>query len=489
MKNHAVANQWKVVITVMLGTFTVLLNNSSLNPAIPSFIKVFDTNAATASWLITIFLITMGMTMPLTGYLADRFGKKKIYLSGLALFVTGSLLGSISRGLTAVIICRGLQGIAGGLMIPLSLALIFEAFPKEERGRVTGIWGIAIMAAPMLGPTVGGVILSLSSWQVLFLMNVPTGLLGLLLGIRYLTATRGNLSRTFDRSGFITITLGVGFILFALGRTTTAADIVDPLHMLLFLAGAILLVVFVRMELIKEQPLLNVHIFKIPTYSLSVIVASVQAIAMFGSIFLVPMLVQQVYGCDAMMTGLVFLPSAICTGWFVTLAGKQLDRKGPKGIISTGLILTCAATAMLGMLQLHSPLWVIFVLMILRGAGLGLSNMPATTAGLNAIPDKLVAQGSAMNNVMRRLTSSLGMVVISIYFEVRKAQLMVAGYSVETGTLQAIREGFIGMSILILLTIPAAFFLKPPAFLPEKEARRTSRDTSEVKAPASAPKA
>ncbi|WP_244316337.1 MFS transporter [Paenibacillus brasilensis] len=302
----------------MLGTFTVLLNNSSLNPAIPSFIKVFDTNAATASWLITIFLITMGMTMPLTGYLADRFGKKKIYLSGLALFVTGSLLGSISSGLTAVIICRGLQGIAGGLMIPLSLALIFEAFPKEERGRVTGIWGIAIMAAPMLGPTVGGVVLSFSSWQVLFLMNVPTGLLGLLLGIRYLTATRGNLSRTFDRSGFITTTLGVGFILFALGRTTTAADVVDPLHMLLFLAGAILLVVFVRMELIKEQPLLNVHIFKIPTYSLSVIVASVQAIAMFGSIFLVPMLVQQVYGYDAMMTGLVFLPSAICTGWFVT---------------------------------------------------------------------------------------------------------------------------------------------------------------------------
>jgi hypothetical protein len=120
---------------------------------------------------------------------------------------------------------------------------------------------------------------------------------------------------------------------------------------------------------------------------------------------------------------------------------------------------------------------------------LGLSNMPATTAGLNAIPDKLVAQGSAMNNVMRRLTSSLGMVVISIYFEVRKAQLLVAGHSVETGTLQAIREGFIGMSILILLTIPAAFFLKPPAFLPEKEARRTSCDTSEVKAPASAPEA
>ncbi|AET60659.1 ErmB/QacA family multidrug efflux protein [Paenibacillus terrae HPL-003] len=488
MKIRAVSEQWKVVITVMLGTFTVLLNNSSLNPAIPSFIRVFNTNAATASWLITIFLITMGMTMPLTGYLADRFGKKKVYLSGLALFVTGSLFGSLSWGLITVILCRGLQGVAGGMMIPLSLALIFEAFPKEERGKVTGIWGIAIMAAPMLGPTVGGIVLSLSSWQVLFLINVPTGLLGLLMGIRYLTAAHSNPSRTFDSSGFITVTLGVGFILFALGRTTTVADLIAPLHILLFLAGAVLLVLFVRMELVKEQPLLNVHIFKIPTYSLSVIVASVQAIAMFGSIFLVPMLVQNVYGFDAMMTGLVFLPSAICTGWFVTIAGKQLDRKGPKGMIGTGLIITCAATAMLGMLQMNSPLWMIFILMMLRGIGLGLSNMPATTAGLNAIPDELVAQGSAMNNVMRRLTSSLGMVVISIYFEVRKAQLLMGGYSVETGTLQAIREGFIGMSILILLTIPATFFLNTPDFLRKEGARRTSSDTPEAKASAAAPK-
>ncbi|MBE0343763.1 MFS transporter, partial [Paenibacillus sp. 28ISP30-2] len=138
--------------------------------------------------------------------------------------------------------------------------------------------------------------------------------------------------------------------------------------------------------------------------------------------------------------------------------------------------------------QMTSPLWMIFVLMMLRGIGLGLSNMPATTAGLNAIPDELVAQGSAMNNVMRRLTSSLGMVVISIYFEVRKAQLLVVGYSLETGTLQAIREGFIGMSILILLTIPAAFFLKTPDFLRKKGARRTSSDTPQAKAPAATPK-
>ncbi|MBW7460046.1 MFS transporter, partial [Paenibacillus sepulcri] len=128
------SEQRKVLLAVLLGTFTVILNNSSLNPAIPEFMEVFHINAVSASWIITIFLLAMGITMPLTGYLGDRFGKKRIYLLGLGLFVAGSLLGTLSWGLLPVIISRGMQGIAGGLMIPLSLAMIFEASPKEERG-------------------------------------------------------------------------------------------------------------------------------------------------------------------------------------------------------------------------------------------------------------------------------------------------------------------------------------------------------------------
>jgi EmrB/QacA subfamily drug resistance transporter len=463
------SEQGKVLITVLLGTFTVILNNSSLNPAIPEFMKIFSINAVSASWIITIFLIAMGITMPLTGYLGDRFGKKRIYLLGLSLFVAGSLLGAVSWGLIPVIVSRGMQGIAGGLMIPLSLAMIFEASPREERGKVTGIWGIAVMVAPAIGPTVGGIAIGLSSWHSLFLINMPTGLLGLLLGFRYLKHAPPNPSRTFDQAGFASVTLGVGAILLALGRISDLADLTAPFHVTLMAAGVCLLILFVRIELRQQQPLLNVRIFKVPMYSLSVIVASVQAFAMFAGIFMIPLLVQNVYGYDAIMTGFVFLPSALFTGLFVTVGGRRLDLKGPRGIALAGLAITCATTAMLGLLKLNSPLWIIFLLMMLRGAGLGLSNMPITTAGLNAIPDYLVSQGSAINNMARRMVSSLGIVMVSIYFEVRKVQLLAQGYSPAEGSLQAINEGFIALSILVLLTLPAAFFMRKPAVAEEEQ--------------------
>lgn len=458
-----ISSEWMILCSILLGTFTVILNNSSLNPAVPEFMNVFQSSASSTSWIITIFLLGMGMTMPLTGYLGDRFGKKRIYLLGLFLFILGSILGSLSWNLVSVICFRGLQGIAGGLMIPLSLAIMFDAFPKNERGRVTGIWGIAIMVAPAIGPTVGGLMIEWGSWQSLFWMNIPIGLIGLIIGLKYLPQSVPDRKRTFDTSGFVTVTLGVGIILLTLGQIKHLADMMVWSNLVLMGVGIVLLILFVRLQLTKEQPLLYLRIFNIPTYALSVVVVSVQAIAMFATIFMVPLLVQNVYGYSAMMTGLVFLPSAIFTGIFVRIAGKHLDRKGPKMIVLVGLSVTCITTAMLGMLQLDSPLWVIFVLMMLRGVGLGLSNMPVTTAGLNAIPEPLVSQGSAMNNVIRRMTSSLGIVIISVYYEVRRTQLIGYGHSDAISTLQTINEGFWVLSIVILITIPAAFFMRQTA--------------------------
>ncbi|SES03348.1 Major Facilitator Superfamily protein [Salipaludibacillus aurantiacus] len=147
-----IPEKWLVVITVLLGTFTIILNNSMLNPAVPHFMQVFDADAVATGWVITIFMVTMGMVMPLTGYLGDKFGKKQLYMSGLTLFLAGSVLGSLSWDLQSLIFFRGLQGIGGGVMMPLSMALIFEVFPKNERGLATGVWGIAAMMAPTIGP-------------------------------------------------------------------------------------------------------------------------------------------------------------------------------------------------------------------------------------------------------------------------------------------------------------------------------------------------
>ncbi len=455
-----VSDKWMVVVAILFGSFTMILNNSMLNPAVPQLMEVFHSDAVATGWVITIFMVTMGMTVPVTGYLGDRFGKKKLFLVGLAIFIVGSILGSLSWDLSSLIMFRGLQGIGGGIMMPLSMALIFEAFPRNERGLATGVWGISAMMAPTIGPTVGGVLLETMSWHYLFLCNVPVGIIGLWLAYRYLPKTSPDSKVTFDRYGFITITLGVGAMLYALGRMSELAHLLQPLNISLMVIGLILLYVFVRIEKKIEQPLLDLSLFRIPAYTYSIAIASISAIGLFGGIFLIPLLIQQVYGFGPIMTGLVFLPSALLTGIFMTIGGRVLDKKGATAVITSGLVIVAIGTFALGFLSMETSLTFIFTWMAIRGIGMGLSSMPSTTTGMNAIPEHLVSRGSAINNVTRQMSSALGIVFISIYYEVRRGQLSSTLGSLEEASLQAINEGFILIAVLTLLSIPAAYLLE-----------------------------
>src|SRR5690625_3949837 len=295
-------SKWLVVISVLFGTFTVILNNSMLNPTLPYFMETFDVDAVAVSWLLTIFLVSMGMTMPVTGYLGDRFGKKKIYMIGLAVFILGSLSGALSPTLPLIIISRAVQGIAGGLMMPIAMALIFNSFPKDERGLAMGLYGIAAMIAPAIGPTVGGIVIEFFTWPFLFLFNIPFALAGIIFCNKYLKPTEKNPALKFDLLGFILITIGVGSILFALGRGSTLALLLSPLSLSLLMLGIIFIVLFVKYENRQEEPLLDLSIFKIPTYSVSIVVTATASIGLFSGIFLLPLLLQNVYGYNEIQT-------------------------------------------------------------------------------------------------------------------------------------------------------------------------------------------
>lgn len=456
----SIPQKWLVVMTVLLGTFTIILNNSMLNPAVPHLMAVFEADAVATGWVITIFMVTMGMIMPLTGYLGDKFGKKQLYMAGLILFLTGSLLGSMSWDLSSLIFFRGMQGVGGGVMMPLAMALIFEVFPKNERGLATGVFGISAMMAPTIGPTLGGLIIEMGTWQWLFLCNIPTGLLSLFFSIVYLKQTKKVAGIRFDLAGFVTVTLGVGTILFALGRVSELVHLADPVNLSLIIAGTVSLVFFVKIENRSEQPLLDLSIFKVPAYTYSVLVAMIGSISLFGGIFLLPLLIQQVYGYGAIVTGLTFLPAALLAGIFMSIGGRILDKQGPALVVTLGLSIGTVGTLILGFIGMETALWVIFVLNALRGIGMGLSNMPATTSGMNAIPERFVSRGSAMNNVLRQMSSAMGIVFVSIYFEVRRSQVMAAnGLTIEEANLTAITEGFILIAILMLISIPAGILL------------------------------
>ncbi|OLO26697.1 MFS transporter [Alkalihalophilus pseudofirmus] len=465
-----ISEKWMVVIAVLIGTFTLILNNSMLNPAVPQLMNVFDTDAVSTGWVITIFMVTMGMTMPITGFLGDKWGKKRLYIFGLGIFVVGSILGSFSWNLSSLIFFRGLQGIGGGIMMPLSMALIFANFPRKERGLATGIYGVAAMMAPTIGPTVGGVIIETGSWQYLFLCNVPFGLLGIWFASKYLKETELDAKITFDRWGFMTVTIGVGLILLALGRTSSLEHLTNVLNISLIVVGVICLILFIMIEKRQQFPLLDLSIFKITPYSLSVWVSGVMSIGLFGGVFLIPLLLQNVYGFNAIVTGLVFLPAALLMGIFMTVGGRILDKRGGTGVVTTGLIISTVSTFLLGFLTMETSLAFIIFIMAVRGIGFGLSSMPATTAGMNAIPEQIISRGSAMNNVLRQMSSALGIVFISIYYEVRKAQLYGIEESVEAANLQAINEGFMILAVLTAITVPFGYLLgKTAKEMPSQE--------------------
>ncbi|MDQ0351814.1 EmrB/QacA subfamily drug resistance transporter [Alkalibacillus filiformis] len=454
-------NKWLVVLAVLFGTFTVILNNSMLNPVLPEFMHIFDSDAVGVSWILTIFMIAMGMTMPLTGYLGDRFGKKTIYIIGVLLFTFASILGAMSQTLSMIIIARAIQGIAGGLMMPNAMALIFNAFPKNERGFAVGTYGISVMIAPAIGPTIGGVIAESFNWIFLFLVNLPFALLSLFFSIKYLKPTPSNPSIRFDYIGFIMVTLGVGSVLYVLGQGRELQALVSLNNALLLVVGIILIIVFVKYELRKDQPLLDLRVFKIKTYRYSIIVTSAASIGLFSGLFLIPYMIQEAFELGMVATGLIFLPSALMSGLFMNIGGKLLDKKGPRVVIPTGLAILSGASLAFGFIELTTAFWVIVVIYIVHGAGLGFGNMPATTAGMNKIPEHLVAQGSAMNNLIRQFASSLGIVFFSVYYELRRGHMILLDeYTVQEATLQAINEAFIVAAVIIALAIPAALKMK-----------------------------
>lgn len=451
-------SRWVIVLTVMLGTTTVSLNNSALNPAIPAFMSVFSIGPVSASWIISAFMISMGMTMPLTGYFSHRFGNKVMYLCGLVFFLIGSTTGMLANNMLWVIVARCIQGIASGLMIPLSLVLIFSVYAKHERGYITGIWGAAVMLAPAVGPFIGGLLLEFSSWRMLFAMNIPVGLIGLLIGLRSLPSNHVKNNLSFDWLGFILVFSGLGLLMWVLSDLKAVGETIDSTKIAFLIASVLILVTFAKVELKKEEPLLNLRIFGNKQYTFSVIIVVAHAIGMFGCLVLIPILVQIVLGYSPMWTGFVLLCTAVSASCFVKFGGEKLDTHGPKHLVSTGLLLTGLSTMLLGRLSISSSVGLIIALMIVRGIGIGLSYIPSTTAGLNAIPESLVAQGSAMNNIFRRIISSIAVIAVAIYIEVRHQKLVKTGWAEILANHTAVSEAFLVIGILILCALPFAWF-------------------------------
>jgi EmrB/QacA subfamily drug resistance transporter len=416
---HGLEYQWQVLICAVVGTFMVMLDQTVVNIALPKITTVFGVGVHETQLVITSYMLALAVIMPATGYLSDTFGTKRLYLITMALFTGGSLLCGLAWNNPSLVAFRVIQGLGGGMMSPLGMTMLFQVVPPNRRNTIMGFFGLPLMLAPVLGPTLGGYLVEYIDWRVIFTLNVPIGVLGLFMGATLLRETARVPGLKFDLRGFVLS--AVGFSAMLLGLSDAATDgWTSPSVLTRFTIGGVALAAWVWVELTDQHPLLELRLFRIPIFSLSALVSFVLTVGLFGGMLLLPLFLQNLRGLGAAETGLILISQVLPMTIAMPLVGRLVDKVGARIMIVTGLPLLALTTWQFGQLDLTTSDMTIRLWLAARGCAMGLVMMPSMTAGLNAVPLQLMSRASAMTNVMRQVFGAFGTALVVTILQLRQ---------------------------------------------------------------------
>jgi DHA2 family multidrug resistance protein len=409
------ANRWGVLGIIMLGTFMAVLDSSIVNVALPHMMSTFGVDREQIEWVATGFMLTSAVVMPFVGWLTNRISYKALYLGSLLLFTLASAACAMAWSYESLIVARILQALGGGAIQPIGMAIVAELFEPHERGKALGIWGMGIMAGPAIGPTLGGYLTDAYSWRTIFSVNLPVGALTLLAGMIVMGPLRARGARqAFDvfGFGFLSMALIAGLTALSNGQVKGWESDYIRLCEAITVVG---LVMFIAVELAVEHPLLDLRLFAIRNYMLSIVLAVFRAIGLFGSVFLFPIFLQNQMGYTPVEAGLWMLPNAVAVGMTMPLAGWLADRYAPAALTALGCILVGSSLLVFGLLDPLSE-WPMLVLpQIGRGAGLALMMAPLMAASLNAVPRAELPMASSFLNVFQNVGGSLGIALLNTF--------------------------------------------------------------------------
>ncbi|MGZ0052457.1 DHA2 family efflux MFS transporter permease subunit [Brevibacillus gelatini] len=412
-------SMWLSLMAILSGTFVAILNNSLINVALPTMVSIFGSTTETMQWVLTGYMLANAVMIPMSGSLSAKFGSKKIFVLSLAAFTISSVLCALAWSDASLIAFRVVQGVSGGMIMPIGMSMIYMIVPREKIGMALGIFGIASMTAPALGPTLGGYLIEFLSWQFLFLIGVPFGIFAVIMSMVLLKETPKKPELKFDYPGAILAIAGFGALLLAFSKGQaegwTSFYIVS-----LFFVAIMCLALFVWVELGKEQPLLDLRLLKIPVFSISIVTSGFVMMGMMGGIFLMPIFLQNIQGMTAMESGILLMPQSIAMALMMPISGKLMDKYGIGPIGLVGLTIMTVTTYELHNLaadSMHS--WMNMILTI-RGIGIGLCMMTLSTVGMNAVPRTSVGDASPLSNVLRQVMSSFAIAILTVIMQARQ---------------------------------------------------------------------
>jgi DHA2 family multidrug resistance protein len=412
--------KWLVLITVVFGAFASILDATIVNTALPTIQRDFKADLHLASYVATAYILAAGVAVPASAFLANRFGIKRIYLLSLTSFTIFSAICGIAPNIDVLILARVLQGAGGAALFPLSFAMLFSVFPDNERGKANGIFGIPVLAAPALGPTLGGYISEYIDWRWVFYVNVPVGVIGVLMGIRLLREVPPRPETRFDVVGFLLAASGLGLLLFGLSNLaydgwSSVRTVSGPI-----IVSLVLIAAFVPWELTRQQPLLNLRLYLRWNYTIGTLIIVIATIGLFGPGFLLPQYLQVLRGETPFQAGLLLLGQGVGAVIGTIISGQIYNRVGPRLLMTTGAVVLTVTSFMLAQwTTATADLGLLPWILLLRGLGLPLTLQSTNAVALQGIRGQILPQATTLNVVVRNVTGSLAIGVLTTYLQQR----------------------------------------------------------------------
>jgi EmrB/QacA subfamily drug resistance transporter len=473
-----------VSAVVVLGTFMSILDTTIVNVAINTLSKDFKTDLATIQWVSTGYMLALATVIPLTGWAADRFGTKRLYMISIGLFLVGSILSGAAWSAGSLIAFRVLQGLGGGMIMPAGMTILSQAAGPQRMGRVMGIVGVPMLMGPIIGPILGGWLVDDVSWRWIFYVNIPVGAVALVAAARLLPRDRPAAHERLDTLGLLLLSPGLAAFVYGLAETSSSGGLGATKAWLPMLVGAAMIGAFIVHAARHAWPLIDVKLFKNRTMSAASLTTGAFALAMFGAMFLVPLYYQVVREKSALDAGLLLAPQGVGAALMMPVAGKLTDDIGPGKIVLGGLSLLLAG--MLGFTQVgaDTSFWLLGGSQFLMGLGMGAAMMPAMSAAYQTLQRQQVARATTALNIIQRVGGSIGTAFLSVVLTHQLSSRLPGAGEHGLGAAQSlspaareaatpkIAEAFghtfwFGAGVLLLAFIPAALLPRKKAPQPE----------------------
>ena len=411
----AAARRWLITVAVMLVATMQILDTTVTNVALPHMQGSLSASVDEITWVFTSFLAANAIILPATGWLTARLGRRRFFFAATSTFIGSSLLAGIAPSLEILVVARVLQGLGGGPLIPLSQAILMEIFPPRERGTAMAIWGIGVMFAPIVGPALGGWITDSYSWRWIFYLNLPIGMLALLLAWVLLEepVVRPAGGTRVDVPGLALMVVGVGALQLVLDRGQRLEWFDSPAVMALTALGVAALTAFVLHQLATPHPIVDLRVLADRTFAIGTVLITLVGFGLYSSLILLTLYLEHLLHYDALTAGAVIAPGGIGSVISLALAGRLVNRVDPRWLVSAGAAIIAYSLSLMAGLSLGADFWTVMWTRFVQGLGMGLVFVPLTTMSLSGIAPARMATATGLFNVVRNLGGSAGIAVLT----------------------------------------------------------------------------